>query len=103
MTGDRSYKVLLIGNPNVGKSALFYKLSGKYVSVSNYPGTTVDITRGKRRIGEHHEVEFVDTPGFYSLTTITEEENVTKRLLLEESPDVVLHVIDAKILKGCFL
>jgi ferrous iron transport protein B len=56
----------------------------------------VDITRGKRRIGEHHEVEFIDTPGFYSLTTITEEENVTKRLLIEESPDVVLHVIDAK-------
>jgi ferrous iron transport protein B len=96
MTGFRHYKVLLIGNPNVGKSALFYKLSGKYVSVSNYPGTTVDITRGKAKVGEHHEIEFIDTPGFYNLMTITEEEKVTKKLLFEESPDVILHVIDAK-------
>ncbi len=96
MTGLRHYKVLLIGNPNVGKSALFYRLSGKYVSVSNYPGTTVDITRGKTKVGEHHEIEFIDTPGFYNLMTITEEERVTKKLLLEETPDVVLHVIDAK-------
>jgi len=96
MTGFRHFKVLLIGNPNVGKSAIFYRLSGKYVSVSNYPGTTVDITRGKTKVGEHHEIEFIDTPGFYNLMTITEEEKVTKKLLLEETPDVVLHVIDAK-------
>ncbi|MCA1927403.1 MAG: ferrous iron transport protein B [Calditerrivibrio sp.] len=96
MTGFKQYKVLLIGNPNVGKSALFYRLSGKYVSVSNYPGTTVDITRGKCKIGGHHEVEFIDTPGFYNLITITEEEAVTKKILLTELPDVVLHVIDAK-------
>ncbi|MEF3255684.1 MAG: ferrous iron transport protein B [Deferribacterales bacterium] len=96
MTGYKKYKVLLVGNPNVGKSALFYRLSGKYVSVSNYPGTTVDITTGRSRVGVHHEIEFIDTPGFYNFMTITEEERVTKKLLLEASPDVVLHVIDAK-------
>ncbi len=90
------YKILLVGNPNVGKSALFYKLTGKYASVSNYPGTTVSITSGKMSIGEHHEVEIIDTPGFYNMMTITEEEKVTKQIILDEHPDAVVHVVDAK-------
>lgn len=96
MTGTKKYKVLLIGNPNVGKSLLFYHITGKYVSVSNYPGTTVTITKGSTKIGSHHELEIVDTPGFYNMVTITEEENVTKKIILEEKPDVILHIIDAK-------
>lgn len=96
MTGTKKYKVLLVGNPNVGKSLLFYHITGKYVSVSNYPGTTVTITKGSTKIGSHHELEIVDTPGFYNMVTITEEENVTKKIILEEKPDVILHVIDAK-------
>lgn len=96
MTGTKKYKVLLVGNPNVGKSLLFYHITGKYASVSNYPGTTVSITKGSTKIGSHHELEIVDTPGFYNMVTITEEENVTKKIILEEKPDVILHVIDAK-------
>ncbi|MBC7197459.1 MAG: ferrous iron transporter B, partial [Deferribacterales bacterium] len=96
MTGGRRYKVLLVGNPNVGKSLLFYHITGKYASVSNYPGTTVAITKGIAKIGEHHELEVIDTPGFYNMITITEEERVTKKIILEEKPDVILHVIDAK-------
>lgn len=96
MTGGRRYKVLLVGNPNVGKSLLFYHITGKYASVSNYPGTTVAITKGVVKIGEHHELEVIDTPGFYNMITITEEERVTKKIILEEKPDVILHVIDAK-------
>ncbi|MBC7196219.1 MAG: ferrous iron transport protein B, partial [Deferribacterales bacterium] len=46
--------------------------------------------------GSHHELEIIDTPGFYNMVTITEEENVTKKIILEERPDVILHVIDAK-------
>jgi len=96
MTHKNKYKTLLVGNPNVGKSALFYQLTGKYASVSNYPGTTVSITSGKMNIGEHHEVEIIDTPGFYNMMTITEEEKVTKQIILDEHPDVVVHVVDAK-------
>jgi len=96
MTGAQKYKVLLVGNPNVGKSLLFYHITGKYASVSNYPGTTVSITKGTTKIGSHHELEIIDTPGFYNMVTITEEENVTKKIILEERPDVILHVIDAK-------
>jgi len=96
MTGAKKYKVLLVGNPNVGKSLLFYHITGKYASVSNYPGTTVSITKGSTKIGSHHEIEIIDTPGFYNMVTITEEENVTKKIILEEKPDVILHVIDAK-------
>jgi len=59
-------KVALIGSPNVGKSLLFNHLTGNYVSVSNYPGTTVDVARGTCRIG-NQLFEIVDTPGIYSL------------------------------------
>lgn len=88
-------KIILIGSPNVGKSVLFNSLTGAYVTVSNYPGTTVEISRGKSKIGGQ-EYEIIDTPGMYSLMCITEEEKVTRDLLLKEHPKVVLHVVDAK-------
>lgn len=96
MKDKKNYKVLLIGNPNVGKSLLFYQMTGKYASVSNYPGTTVSITTGKAKVGAHHEIEVIDTPGFYNMITITDEENVTKKIILDEKPDAIVHVIDAK-------
>lgn len=88
-------KIVLVGSPNVGKSVLFNALTGAYVTVSNYPGTTVEVSRGKGRIG-CMDFEIVDTPGMYSLTCITEEEKVTRDLLLEEHPKLLIHVIDAK-------
>lgn len=95
---ERPLKIALVGTPNVGKSVIFNKLTGKYVTVSNYPGTTVEISRGKGYIG-NQECEIIDTPGMYSLMPITEEERVARQLLLEEKPDVVLHVVDAKNIK----
>ncbi|MGA1861761.1 ferrous iron transport protein B [Deferribacter thermophilus] len=92
----KEYRVLLVGNPNVGKSALFYNLTKKYASVSNYPGTTVSIFKGKTNVGSHHEIEFIDTPGFYNFNTITEEEKVTKEMILKRDYDCILHVVDAK-------
>lgn len=88
-------KIVLVGNPNVGKSVIFNKLTGAYVTVSNYPGTTVEVSRGKGKIG-NNQYEIIDTPGMYSLLCITEEEKVTRDLLLRESPKAVIHVIDAK-------
>ncbi|HWI40810.1 MAG TPA: ferrous iron transport protein B, partial [Verrucomicrobiae bacterium] len=95
---DRPKRVALVGNPNVGKSVLFNALTGAYVTVSNYPGTSVEVTRGTAHIGGE-QVEVIDTPGMYSILPITEEERVAREILLTEPPDVVLHVLDARNLE----
>lgn len=88
-------KIAIVGSPNVGKSVLFNNLTGKYITVSNYPGTTVEVYRGRGKIGGE-DAEVIDMPGMYSLLPITEEERVARKILLTESPDVIIHVIDAK-------
>ena len=88
-------KIAIVGNPNVGKSVMFNNLTGIYVTVSNYPGTTVDVSRGKGTVGGV-DFEIIDTPGMYSLLPITEEEQVARAILLQEQPQVVMHMIDAK-------
>ena len=88
-------KIVLVGNPNVGKSVLFNRLSKAYVTVSNYPGTTVTIDTGKAVIG-NTVYGILDTPGMYSFTPITEEERVARNVLLERKPDIILHIVDAK-------
>ncbi len=92
-------EVFLIGNPNVGKSSIFNALTKSYVTVSNYPGTTVGIATGKLRIGNHYEFTVIDTPGMYSMRPITGEESVTRTYLLEQEPISILHIIDAKNLE----
>ena len=91
-------KIAIVGSPNVGKSVLFNNLTGSYATVSNYPGTTVEVSRGRARIGSE-DFEVIDTPGMYSLLSITEEEKVSRSILLEEMPEIILHVIDAKNLE----
>ncbi len=91
-------KIALVGSPNTGKSVMFNNLTGSYATVSNYPGTTVEVTRGKGKIG-NTEVEVVDTPGTYALLPITEDERVARSILLEEKPEVVLQLVDAKNLE----
>ncbi len=88
-------QIALVGTPNVGKSVLFNVLTGTYVTVSNYPGTTVEVSRGETRLGDRI-FKVVDTPGMYSLLPITEEEKVARNLLLIEPVDLVIHVMDAK-------
>jgi ferrous iron transport protein B len=82
----------------VGKSVVFNRLTGRYVTISNYPGTTVHVSWGKARI-DGEEFEVVDTPGMYSLQPISDEERVARSILLGERPAVVLHVVDAKNLQ----
>jgi len=93
-----SKKIAIVGSPNVGKSVMFNRLTGAYVTVSNYPGTTVEVTRGKVKIGDR-EFEVIDTPGMYSLLPITEEERVARNILIGEKPDIVMHIVDAKNLE----
>jgi ferrous iron transport protein B len=87
--------VILVGNPNVGKSVVFGPLPGHYVNVSNYPGTTVEVTRGEAR-DRGTVYEIVDTPGVYSLLPMSEDERVTRDILLRETGARVLQVCDAK-------
>lgn len=94
--------VLLIGNANVGKSVLFGVLTKRYVTVSNYPGTTVTITRGKTQI-EARRVELVDTPGINSLLPMSEDEEVTRNILLRHRPNAVLQIADAKNLRRALI
>ena len=94
----RSEVVVLVGNPNVGKSALFGALTGKYATVSNYPGTTVEVTRGSATLsGRRRRV--LDTPGANGLTPMSEDEQVTRDILLGETGCTVIQVCDAKNLR----
>jgi ferrous iron transport protein B len=90
--------VAIVGSPNVGKSVLFNTLTGAYVTVSNYPGTTVEVSRGKGRLNGN-SISVVDTPGMYRLVPLTEEERVARDILLQERPNVALHVTDVKNLE----
>jgi len=88
----------LVGNPNVGKSVLFRNLTRRYVTVSNYPGTTVEIVRA-RASEEAGEREIVDTPGLNDLAPRTDEARVTRELLDDHPDSTVVQVADAKNLR----
>ncbi|HQD26943.1 FeoB small GTPase domain-containing protein [Methanoculleus receptaculi] len=100
---DTSKTVLMMGNPNVGKSALFNRLTGGDAVVSNYPGTTVDYTKGVL-IENGKEYEVIDAPGTYSLEARDAAEGVAVRLISENSDAVVLVVLDAtRVERGLYL
>lgn len=85
-------KILLIGNPNVGKSAIFSRLTGARVNISNYPGTTVEFTQGYFKINDE-KVMVIDVPGCYSLDPTSKAEEVATKML--SSGDLVINVIDS--------
>jgi ferrous iron transport protein B len=85
-------KILLMGNPNVGKSALFSRLTGIHVTVSNYPGTTISYTRGFMKLGEE-TAEVIDVPGAYTMEPSTEAEGIALRML--DTGDIVINVVNA--------
>jgi len=84
-------RILLMGNPNVGKSVVFSRLTDIRVVASNYPGTTVGFTRGSMKLGEE-AVEVVDVPGTYSLESTNKAEEVAEDLL--QTGDLVINVIN---------
>ena len=91
-------RIALVGNPNVGKSAIFSLLTGRYVTVSNYPGTTVEVTMGNTTISKK-KLLIIDTPGVNSLVPMSEDEKITRDILLEEGTAAVIQVADAKNIK----
>ncbi len=96
-------KVALIGNPNVGKSALFGRLTGCYATVSNYPGTTVAVTHGRAIIGAE-VCDVIDTPGVNSLEgTLSEDEHIAKRVLWTNEAELVIQVADARNLRRALM
>ena len=87
--------VVLVGNANVGKSVLFGTLTGTYVTVSNYPGTTVEVAVGSAVVSGRR-VRVVDTPGAASFLPSSQDERVTRDILLSGRPEAVVAVGDAK-------
>lgn len=98
----RGDAVILVGNPNVGKSVIFSHLTGRYVEVSNFPGTTVEVTRGRMSV-DGNTWPVIDTPGANSLIPRSEDERVTRDILLRECPRAVVQVADAKNLRRALL
>lgn len=80
--------IVLVGNPNVGKSVVFNYLSGMYVDVSNFPGTTVEISRAT-----YLAYDLLDTPGIYGISSFNDEETVARDIIL--NGDIVINVVDA--------
>jgi ferrous iron transport protein B len=97
-TLDPEAPIILVGNPNVGKSALFGALTGRYVEVSNFPGTTVELSTGKV-----DGLSLIDTPGVNSLYPRSDDERVTRDILLARPPRAVVQVADARNLRRSLL
>jgi ferrous iron transport protein B len=96
-------KIALVGNPNVGKSVVFGRLTGRYATVSNYPGTTVTITSGRALIGAE-VCDVIDTPGVNALEgMLSEDERITKQLLASGGAELVVQVADARNLRRALM
>jgi len=87
-----SKKIILMGNPNVGKSVVFSRLTGAHVISSNYPGTTVDYSKGKMKYQEE-SIEIIDAPGTYSLEPTNKAEQVASDIV--QQADIIINVVDA--------
>lgn len=96
-TSPAGATLLLVGHPNVGKSVLFHRLTGAYVNVSNYPGTTVEVTRASTRFDR--QAMLLDTPGVLSLPSRSDDERATMRAILREDTRCLIQVGDAKNLR----
>jgi len=87
-------EIALAGNPNVGKSLIFSRLTGVGVVSANYPGTTIEFSEGQAKF-MGMTVTVVDMPGTYSLAGNTDDERVATKLLYERKPHTVVAVLDA--------
>ena len=99
----RPLRLALVGQPNVGKSVVFGRLTGRYVTVSNYPGTTVAVTKGRALIGAE-VCDVIDTPGVNALEgMISEDERITRDVLAGAETDVIIQVADARNIRRALM
>ncbi|HXW08289.1 MAG TPA: ferrous iron transporter B [Vicinamibacterales bacterium] len=92
-------RIGLVGNPNVGKSVIFGRLTGRYATVSNYPGTTVALTTGRAILGAE-VCDIIDTPGVNTLEgVLSEDERITRQMLVDGGVELVVQVADARNLR----
>ncbi len=90
----KKIRIALAGNPNVGKTTIFNHITGAKQHVGNWPGVTVEKKVGYKRF-RGHELEIIDLPGTYSLSPYSIDEVIARDYIIEERPDVVVHVVDA--------
>ena len=98
----KKFNLLLLGNPNTGKSSLFNKLTGLNQKVGNFPGVTVEKKEGSINFKNNYSVNVIDLPGAYSINSSSPEEEIVSNILLEKnqiSPDAALVVSDIENLK----
>jgi ferrous iron transport protein B len=95
----RPLRIALVGNPNVGKSVVFGRLTGRYATVSNYPGTTVAVTRGRALVGAE-VCDIIDTPGINTLEgVVSEDEQITRTIIANGQSDLIVQLADARNLR----
>ncbi|MBF1429671.1 ferrous iron transport protein B [Hoylesella nanceiensis] len=94
----RQINIALVGNPNCGKTSLFNFASGAHERVGNYSGVTVDAKEGKAFF-EGYQFNIVDLPGTYSLSAYSPEELYVRKQLIEETPDVIINILDSSNLE----
>ena len=94
----KELRILLIGQPNVGKSSLLNALVGPKIIVSNYPGTTVEIFKAEK-VFDNTRIKFEDTPGIYSISDRSEEEKVTEKALFGKDIDGAIIIVDGTSLE----
>ena len=94
----KTIRVAVAGNPNSGKTTVFNQLTGSNRTTGNWTGVTVDIASGKRKLGDV-EMEIIDLPGTYSLSTHSDDEKVARDFILGQKPDAIINVVDATALE----
>lgn len=95
---NKPIHVAFVGNPNCGKTTLFNAITGSKLKVANWPGVTVEKKEGQAKYKDTL-LDIVDTPGIYSLTSYTIEEQVTRNCVMDDDIDVIVNVVDASSLE----
>jgi ferrous iron transport protein B len=96
-TKTKKINIVLVGNPNVGKSVIFNYLTGVYADVSNYPGTTIEIAKSQLKLKhqdlDDFDIQIIDSPGVYGISSFNDEEKATRDYVL--NADLIINVISS--------